>query len=215
MTWRQRLRTAIESSGRKQSAIAADAGVTPETLSRILHSVHVSPAFETIVRIVHAANENVGWILEERGFPLSATDRRELAAVVEFLRSALLASAPIADSTPSNAVPVRGGRAQIPPEYHALGARLVYRAEGDSMIEAGIADRDLLFVRPTGALRDAAGRVVVFRFGGGEYVRQLEVERGRVRLLSRNLRYAPIEVEDDDGTLVGIVVGRSGVPAGG
>jgi SOS-response transcriptional repressor LexA len=204
---------AIEASGRKQSAIAADAGVAPQTLSRILHSVGPSPAFDTIVRIAHAVNENVGWILGERGFPLSETERRELAAVVEFLQNSLLAAGPLIEVTASNATPVRGGRARIPPEYHALGARLVYRAEGNCMLESGIADRDLLFVRPSSAVREAAGHVVVFRLNGAEYVRQLELEKGRIRLVSRNLRYAPIEVEDESaGTgLVGIVVGRSGM----
>jgi DNA-binding phage protein len=36
-----------------------DAGVTPETLSRILNSADARPAFETVVRIAHAVNESV------------------------------------------------------------------------------------------------------------------------------------------------------------
>lgn len=126
---------AIEASGRRQSAIAADAGVAPQTLSRIIHSVGPSPAFETIVRIAHAVNENVDWILGERGFPLSDTARRELAAIVEFLQNSLLAAGPAIEVMAPNATPVRGELARIPAEYHALGARLVYRAEGNCMLD--------------------------------------------------------------------------------
>jgi hypothetical protein len=35
--WRQRLREAVKRSGRKHSDIAWGAGVTPETLSRVLN----------------------------------------------------------------------------------------------------------------------------------------------------------------------------------
>jgi transcriptional regulator with XRE-family HTH domain len=84
--WLVRLREAIYESGRKQEAIARDAGVAPQTLSRVLHAVGPSPAFDTIVRITHALNENVGWLLDERGYgDLSERDRhilRSAAAII-------------------------------------------------------------------------------------------------------------------------------------
>jgi DNA-binding phage protein len=43
--------------------IAEQAGVTPETLSRVIHGIHKQPGFETVVRIIHAAGETVGWLL--------------------------------------------------------------------------------------------------------------------------------------------------------
>jgi SOS-response transcriptional repressor LexA len=95
---------------------------------------------------------------------------------------------------------------------HARGARLVCKAVGDSMIEAGILDGDLLYVRPVRGLRDAAGKVVVCSVGDATYVKQLEIKAGRIRLLSRNAAFAPIDV-DDDFELIGVVVGRSGPPA--
>jgi len=79
------------------------------------------------------------------------------------------------------------------------------------MIGAGIADRDLLFVKPTRSTREANGRVVVCRIDGAEYVRVLDLRSGRVRLLSRNERIAPIEIaETSRFELIGIVVGRTG-----
>src|SRR5436305_3901809 len=68
VSWRERLRVAIDASGRTQSAIAASAGVSPETLSRVLSGVHAQPAFETVVRIAHAVGESVGTLLDEPAF---------------------------------------------------------------------------------------------------------------------------------------------------
>ena len=80
------------------------------------------------------------------------------------------------------------------------------------MIGAGIAERDLLFVKPLRSTREATGRVIVCRIDGAEYVKVLDVRGGRIRLLSRNDRYPPIEVSDGSQAfeLVGVVVGRTG-----
>ena len=81
--WRARLRLAVELSERKHWLIAEDAGITPTTLSRVLHGWHPNPGFETVVRVTHAVGEQVGWILREPRTPLGATDidrMREIAA---------------------------------------------------------------------------------------------------------------------------------------
>src|SRR5882724_12689485 len=90
--WRERLRAAIDRSGMKHSVVALDAGITPETLSRILTAEHQRPSLETIRRIAHAVHENVGWILGENGFSLSSDESKELRQVVRFLDTALLKS---------------------------------------------------------------------------------------------------------------------------
>jgi transcriptional regulator with XRE-family HTH domain len=84
MDWRERLREAIERSGRKRYLIAEDAGITATTLSRILTGAHAQPRFETIMRIAHAVDENVGWICGEEGFSLSSEQRAKVqtAAVI-------------------------------------------------------------------------------------------------------------------------------------
>lgn len=76
--WRNRLRAAVERSGRKHSDVAARAGISPVTLSRILNGLDATPGFATVVRIAHAANENVGWLLDEPGFRLSVGERTRL-----------------------------------------------------------------------------------------------------------------------------------------
>lgn len=207
--WRARLRLAIERSGKKQSAIATEAGISPETLSRILNS-RVRPTFDTVVRISRAVNENVGWLLDERGFSLSADEQKQLRKVVRFLDDTLLsATAPRRERPEPNADPAGG--VDVPRPYAMRGARLTYEVSGDAMIGAGIADRDLLFVKPTRSTREAAERVVVCRLEGATYVRVLDLRGGRMRLLSRNERYPPIDVDAAaQFELIGVVVGRTG-----
>jgi transcriptional regulator with XRE-family HTH domain len=64
--WRERLRLAVEQDGRKQAAIAWDAGIAPETISRILNGTHARPQLETVARIARALGVTVGWLLNER-----------------------------------------------------------------------------------------------------------------------------------------------------
>ncbi len=213
MSWRERLRAAIDASGRKYSAIAADAGITPVTLSRILNAVDAKPAFETIVCIAHAVHENVGWLLDETGFVLSTAQMQKLADTIDFLDKSLIGPSlrHLEAGDLQNATPDK--RAEIPRQEHARGARLVYRALGSSMTDAGIADGDFMFVKPVRDIRAANGFVVVCRVGAAEYVKQLEIRGSHARLLSRNPGYAPMEVTNaKDLELIGVVIGRSGPP---
>jgi len=210
VSWRERLRTAVRASRRKHSAIAADAGITPVTLSHILNAAEVKPAFETVVRIAHAVGENVGWLLAEPDYPLSAAQRKELAEAVEFLQTTFLGRAIAREDARNepNAVALRRPF-NIPRREQMLGARLVFRATGPSMADAGIAEGDLVFVKPVRDIREADRSLVVCRLGASEYVKQLEQRDGYVRLLSRNDRYTPIDVgTGDDFALIGVVVGQ-------
>jgi SOS-response transcriptional repressor LexA len=208
-TWRDRLRAAIARSGKKHSVIARDAGVAPETLSRILTAAHQQPSIETVARIAHAVNENLGWLFDEPGFTLSVDEQRELRKVVRFLDDAVISTATHRrERLQPNAAP--SGSVDIPRAFASRGAHLVYEASGDSMAGAGILDRDLLFVKPTRNAREAAGRVVVCRLDGADYVRVLDIRGSRMSLLSRNERFAPIDVVESRFELIGIVIGRTG-----
>ena len=214
LTWRDRLRMAIEKSGKKHSVVAEEAGITRATLSRVLTAAHERPSLDTIVRIAHAINENVGWILDEPSYALSSDEQRKLHDAVRILETSLRSAARQRRMTrpESNAVALSANR-EIPRAFAALGARLVYEAAGDSMIGAAIADRDVLFTKPTNNMREATRRIVICRVGGDDYVKYLDVRDGHIRLLSRNERHGAIEVrEDDDFELIGIVVGRAGAP---
>jgi SOS-response transcriptional repressor LexA len=214
LSWRDRLRMAIEKSGKKHSVIAEEAGITRATLSRVLTAAHQNPSIDTIMSIARAINENVGWILDEPSYALSAEEQRKLHEAVRILETSLKSATRQRREAraESNVVPV-GGNREIPRAFAAAGARVIYEAAGDSMIGAAIADRDLLFVKPTNSIRDATRKIVICRVGAEEYVKYLDVRNGHIRLLSRNERHSAMEVGDrDDFELIGIVVGRAGPP---
>lgn len=99
----------------------------------------------------------------------------------------------------------------IPQQFAARGATLVFRAEGESMVGEYIADGDLLYVREELDPRLARGRIVVCVVSGSPYVKRLELAGRKIRLVSANERFAPM-VFDEDGvewSLVGIVIGWS------
>jgi len=209
VSWRERLRVAIDASGRTQNAIAASAGVSPETLSRVLSGVHAQPAFETVVRIAHAVGESVGTLLDEPAFFLDGEQRAEVRRVVNYLNAAIRMPPAIDGQPTPNAVLKRA--VDVPRPYHLRGARLVFQAIDNSMIDAGIVDGDFLFVVPTRAIREAAKHIIVCRVADVTLVKQLDLRAGRIRLISRNERYAPIEIDEEtDLQLVGIVIGRLG-----
>jgi transcriptional regulator with XRE-family HTH domain len=89
--WRERLRQAVKNRAAiaytKESAIARDAGVAPETLSRVLKERHGRPSFETVMRIAHAAHENVGYVVGERA--LSTYDEAMLLLALRDLDDAV------------------------------------------------------------------------------------------------------------------------------
>ncbi len=77
------------------------------------------------------------------------------------------------------------------------------RVRGDSMINAGILDGDVVLVKPQEDAPD--GSIVVALLEDEATVKRLDRSRGKVRLLAENPAYAPIEPEHV--SLVGIVRG--------
>jgi repressor LexA len=77
------------------------------------------------------------------------------------------------------------------------------RVHGDSMVNAGILDGDLVIVRPQNDAPD--GSIVVALLDDGATVKRLDRSQGRVRLLAENPAYEPIE--PDDASMVGAVRG--------
>lgn len=67
------------------------------------------------------------------------------------------------------------------------------RVQGDSMIGDGILDGDLVGVKRTPEARD--GQVVIARLDGELTIKRLSRSADALRLLPRNLAYAPIQVE--------------------
>ena len=78
------------------------------------------------------------------------------------------------------------------------------RVEGDSMINAGIFDRDFILVRHQPTAQN--GEIVVALIGDEATVKTFYKERNRVRLQPENERYSPIYATGNC-TIVGKVIG--------
>ncbi|HAR32357.1 MAG TPA: LexA repressor [Gammaproteobacteria bacterium] len=100
-------------------------------------------------------------------------------------------------------------RVDVAPGLFRPRADYLLRVRGDSMIDAGILDGDLLAVHRTS---DAAnGQIVVARIGDEVTVKRLQRTRQRHKLvlLPENRNYAPIEVDltEQSCTIEGLSVG--------
>jgi repressor LexA len=80
------------------------------------------------------------------------------------------------------------------------------KVKGDSMIDEGIFEGDLIGVHRTSDAR--SGQIVVARVDDAITVKLLRIGRDRIRLLPRNPDYAPIEVQpDQDFAIEGLYCG--------
>jgi repressor LexA len=78
--------------------------------------------------------------------------------------------------------------------------------QGDSMIDDGILDGDLVGVQRTPEARD--GQTVVARVDGELTIKRLQRGPRRIRLLPRNRAHAPIEVRPgQDFAIEGVYCG--------
>ncbi|MEQ1511153.1 MAG: transcriptional repressor LexA [Lysobacteraceae bacterium] len=87
-----------------------------------------------------------------------------------------------------------------------LAPDYLLKVQGDSMIDDGILDGDLVGVHRTGDARD--GQVVVARVDGEITIKRFERGRDTIRLLPRNPAHAPIVVEaHQDFAIEGVYCG--------
>lgn len=96
---------------------------------------------------------------------------------------------------------------RVDPALFRPRADYLLRVQGDSMIDDGILDGDLVGVRRQPDAEN--GQTVVARIDGEVTIKRLERKRGRIRLLPRNPAYAPIEIDPagDDFAIEGLFVG--------
>jgi len=74
-------------------------------------------------------------------------------------------------------------------------ATFLLTVSGDSMIEAGIHNGDILIVDRS--INPTSGRVVIAVLDGQFTVKTLEKKRGKIRLLPANPVFVPIEIKDE------------------
>jgi repressor LexA len=97
----------------------------------------------------------------------------------------------------------------LPPSFFHPSADYFLRVKGDSMIDVGIFEDDLLAVHSTPEAEN--GQIVVARIGDEVTVKRLQRTRSKhqLLLLPENSRYSPIEVDlrEQDFAIEGISVG--------
>ena len=82
---------------------------------------------------------------------------------------------------------------QLEPSFFSPNADYFLEVNGDSMINAGIHDGDLLAVHKTDNVRN--GQIVVARIEDEVTVKRLQRTKNHVQLIAENPAYAPIEVD--------------------
>jgi DNA polymerase V len=85
-------------------------------------------------------------------------------------------------------------------------ATFLVRATGDSMINVGIKENDLLVVDRS--LEATSGKIVVAALDGQLTVKRLQYKNGKIYLMAENDNYPPIEVYDGSNFYVWGVVTR-------
>jgi len=100
-------------------------------------------------------------------------------------------------------------RANIPANFFSPAADYLLRVHGDSMIDVGIFDGDLLAVHRTPSANN--GEIVVARIDNEVTVKRLKrgSDPSRLTLLAENADFAPIEVDlrEQDFAIEGLSVG--------
>ena len=80
------------------------------------------------------------------------------------------------------------------------------KVKGDSMINAGIFEGDILIINPVKEAKN--GEIIVALIGDEATVKRYELKGNKVRLIPENDNYKPIEVNKiEEFSIIGIVVG--------
>jgi repressor LexA len=92
----------------------------------------------------------------------------------------------------------------LPEEMLGRGETFALRVRGDSMIDDGILDGDIIVVESRADADDGATVVALVR--GEATVKKLQRDKGRVRLVPANSRVAPIVARAHDVEIRGVVI---------
>lgn len=93
----------------------------------------------------------------------------------------------------------------VPPGLFSKQPTYLLRVRGDSMIDAGILDGDLIAVQKTSTAK--SGQIVVARINDEVTIKRLEIRRNRPILIPENKKYNPILVAPSELQIEGILVG--------
>ncbi|HEX6094879.1 MAG TPA: XRE family transcriptional regulator [Thermoanaerobaculia bacterium] len=213
-----RLNAAVKASGKARKQIALDAGMSTSKLSRLLRR-EIRARIDDVEAILGALNLTMeslygGGINVDVDIRLALktladyVDRHEPRASPKGRASRVVRPFPVA-ATPNVVLfdAREKARIHVPEELWQRGARYGARVIGDSMIDAGIDDGDIVFFRPMKTKHPPRGAIVIIRVNDGVYLKRYEEARGEKRLLSENEAYRPRVLKpEDEVELYGVVV---------
>jgi len=208
----ERLHAAVKASGVPKKKIAHLADMSPSRLSRLLNGRLKRPSVPDVEAVLAA----IGKRMEDLyAGPPTIDVRQALRALTEFVdrHESERPAAPRVRAKPlvptPNAVLFEGelSRRKVPAELWARGARGAAQAVGDSMIDAGIRDGDIVYFAPETNRRAARSKIVVIRVNASIYLKYYEDLKRQEVLLSASSRYQPLTLtKADDVELYGIVL---------
>jgi repressor LexA len=113
----------------------------------------------------------------------------------------------VAAGLPINAVENHEGSLVVDPSFLKKSENaFALRVKGDSMINAGINDKDLVIVSPNEQAKN--GDIIVALINDEATIKKFEIINNKIRLIAENNAYKPIEVKSqDDFKVVGKVKG--------
>lgn len=111
----------------------------------------------------------------------------------------------VAAGSPIEAIENIDKTVPVPPGLFSTRPTYLLRVRGDSMIDAGILDGDLIAVQKTSEAK--SGQIVVARVNDEVTVKRLQIKRNRPILMPENKAYNPILVVPSELIIEGIFVG--------
>lgn len=118
----------------------------------------------------------------------------------------------VAAGVPIEAIELRQEQLSLPLDYFPERPTYLLRVKGDSMINAGIHDGDLIAIKKSGHARE--GAIIVARVNNEVTVKRLRIGTHHVSLLPENDAYQPICVARADLVVEGVFVGVVRQPRG-
>jgi repressor LexA len=184
-------------------------------IRRQIDATGIAPTLQEIAtafgfRSTASAQKHVG-LLEKKGFLRREKHQkrglvlgeREAQAEAGGLAVPLLGV--VAAGTPIESIPDEEF-ISVPEDLLRSGAHYVLRVRGDSMVDEGIQDGDLVIVHSSDSADN--GEMVVALVGGEVTLKRLYREAGsRIRLQPSNATMPPLVVPADDVRVQGVVVG--------
>lgn len=111
----------------------------------------------------------------------------------------------VAAGVPIEAIAQSDACVRVPAHLFREKPTYLLRVKGDSMIEAGIHEGDLIAIKKTEKAEE--GSFIVARIGDEVTVKELEVRDGQPVLLPHNSKYEPMFVAPEEFVVEGVFVG--------